>query len=224
MAHPYNFSDDTYTTLLASIAKWTITTPQMNSENSDLLVYINRAQKYLENKRVLNPLVCASELTIDSITSIATIPSDYRKFIDMRSDSDSDNIYDYPYIVNTDFEFIRSFSKTTGWTISIKFHISPGKALYEPVYLIYQKALEQFTGTGTEYLFFPMELMDVTTKLLIARDSGEISNEYKAIDVMFKECYNEYLSMCNIDRHNDPYFIVPDMHGNKITLSYESVV
>jgi len=217
-AHPYNFSDDLYSTLLASVSKWCAGTPQMITTNADLLVYINRAQKHIEGKQILNPLLKISALTITDST--ASVPSDFRKFLDMRADSDGDGVYEYPYFIGKDFEFVRTFAKATGWTISLLFHVQTNRYMYDPIYLIYQKALEKFTGTGDEYLYFPIELMDAATKLLIAKDSGEVGSEYVAIRDMFNDLYRDFTLMCN-DRNNKTYRSIPDIHGNPIQVDFE---
>jgi hypothetical protein len=220
--HPFKFSDDTYELFSAKMLLWAKSAPQIRQTAADVLEYSNLAQKHLEMKQILNPLVTSSVLTFTDDT--APCPTDMRKFIDMRADADADGILDYPYVINRDFEFVRSFAKLTGWTISLKMHIASSRSLYEPTYLIYQKALEELTGVGTEYLFFPKSLMSITYKMLLIRDCGDITNEYHVVVKMFDEIYGEFMAMCNTERNNKPYRSVPDANGNPISYSLERFV
>jgi hypothetical protein len=117
---------------------------------------------------------------------VAALPSDYGLLIHCYADTDSDGKPDYYYFKDGElidgFKLVPNFSKSSGHSFSIQFFQSP----LEPLYIDYQTALENFTGEGTEYSFFPKNLLFRKMQHLRCLDKGML-DEWKALSAEFKD-------------------------------------
>jgi hypothetical protein len=222
----FMFSNDVYSDFVATIPNWLSATTMAKLEAADILAYVNRAQEALEIKRRWNQLLRSVDLVIDPTTLIAPCPDSMRVPIMIGSDSRSVGIIDYRYTVGNeeDCEFVTDFDKTTGASVSLHFHFKESSIIYSPVKLIYQKALDKFTGVGVEYLFFPMGVMDAMLKLLVLMDCGEIGNEYKMWDQKLNERLNEYIGFSSRYLYNQEFSFVPGIANEYIRIPSESLV
>lgn len=223
--HPFLFSNSLYATLAAALPDWVAATTLADLETANYLTYINRAQVKLETTRIWPHLLQTSELTISDSDNTATCPSDMRIPYKLLADSDNDNILDYPYIIgkNKDVELTTAFVKATGSTVSLLFHVRTNRILYEPVYLIYQKGLDAFSGTDDEYMYFPYELMDTQVKLLILRDCGETGAELKSWENNLINEINDYAAKSKI-LFGQSFMNVCDINGRPIAVTHEAII
>ncbi|RPJ55959.1 MAG: hypothetical protein EHM12_11365 [Dehalococcoidia bacterium] len=161
--------------------------------NDLALHYINRAQESLNVYRKWQGLTMIQTLTLSGKTTTA-IPDGL--IINVFEDTDGDGFPDKYYwnkSSNTsDGYFINNtFSKASGFTRTITFYSTPGSAPK----MEYIKILEDFTGTGTEYSFFPANMLIAKAAMLYLEADGRIGTpEY----VMHQNCLlNEIVDFCN---------------------------
>lgn len=153
---------------------------------------LNRAQDSLWRYRRWDDLVKRSSAL--SITNkVATVPADFKGvFMRLGSDLDGDGRLDFFYYPkdNTDngYEMRDTFDKDTGHTYTFTFYNTPS---YD-VYMEYMVYLEDFTGTGTEYTFFPGDLLLVEAQYIHIVETGKVGNEYQAITNRRSELIRDY--------------------------------
>lgn len=137
-------------------------------EVSDLpLSLLNSAQDWLWHYRRWEGLIKKATLTLDADYK-ADMPADFGNgaLIRCYSDTDSDNKPDrylFKEARHKDGYTLRNtFTKAAGHSWEIQFYRSPASS---PI-IEYQAVLTHFTGTGTEYTYFPADLLLVTAHLI----------------------------------------------------------
>ena len=154
------------------------------------LDYINRARQVLSEKTFWDDLMKHSDLTVAS--RIATFPSDYGRTYGMYHDADGDDKADWHYYkdgkYDKGYKLIRNYDKTTGSTFTATFYRAPD---YTPI-LLYQVSLANFVGSGTEYLFFPAELLLKQAQILYKEDADDLGGDYDRIINSFKQLLMEH--------------------------------
>lgn len=185
---------DTYSDIKNVVSDW------LQGEGSavaDLeLNLINRAKDYIARYRHWDELKKRLTLTLDSDgKTVTNYPNDIQAIIEVGLDTDGDGRLDYFFFLD-DYEPGRGYYLESGWTKAaghswtMKFNDPPSGS---PV-LIYQMKLTDFEGTGTEYSFYPKELMIKTAQKLFIEDSGA-HDEYGVIDKAFREQMRDYESL-----------------------------
>ena len=153
--------------------------------------YLNRAQRWLQLETPWTGLVVDTPLTI--IDFIATFPSDFISLVSLgHSIIDDGKINWYYYRDAAGYEgytLIPVFSKDVGMVWKAKFS---GSYPYSPNVCRYQKKLSDFTATGTEYSFFPGDLLFAVAKYLRIIDYNPNGADYKThtveIERLLKNC------------------------------------
>jgi hypothetical protein len=178
--------NDLYSDLAASFNQWLSNSPTGGQYVADItLDYANRAQDSLESDPAQGwtLLVRSEKLVVTNL--VALLPSECGILIHVYSDSDEDKKPDRYYFKDgrliDGFKFIPEFDKAHGHTLSIQFFQAP----IEPVFCDYQIKLEALTGTGTEYLFFPKNLMLGKMQYLRCLDKG-LPKEWEALRAEFE--------------------------------------
>lgn len=185
---------DTYSGIKNTLSDW------LQAEGSaviDLeLSLINRAQAYLARYRAWDDLKKRLTLSFDSDgKTVSNFPSDIQAITECGLDTDGDGRLDYLFFRDDvtpgrGYYLEPGFTKAAGHSWTMKFMDPPSG---NPV-LIYQMLLPDFTGEGTEYSFFPTELMIKTAQKLFIEDSGA-HDEYGVIDKAFREQMRDYEQM-----------------------------
>lgn len=185
---------DTFEDIATSFNSWVDSDITDATYVSNLnLEYANRAQESLLSEAVLGwqYLTKTVQLTLSNL--VAALPSDYGLLINCYADTDSDGKPDYYYFKDGEllegFKLVPGFTKSGGHSFSIRFYQSP----LEPVYIDYQAALENFTGEGTEYSFFPKNLLFRKMQHLRCLDKGKL-DEWKALGIDFETDLDKFKS------------------------------
>lgn len=171
----------TLSDLTNSFNSWCESSPTGGEYVSDLgLEYANRAQDALctEAPEGWDYLSKTAALTLSGL--VGNMPSDFGVLLSVYADTDGDGKPDYYYYKDgrmlEGFRFADNFAKATGHSFSITFYQAP----LTPIYIEYQVALADFTGTGTENLFFPKNLMLRKMQHLRCLDKG-LLQEWQAL-------------------------------------------
>lgn len=151
---------------------------------------INRAKEWLEMQEPWEDLLEFYTLSITNRQG--SLPSDYYRPIWIYEDSigygKPTRFYYRWGREGEGYKIENSFTKASGHSRVITFFEEPTGS----VYLIYQKALEAFAGSETEYSFFPAELIFKAVQYLWIADSGVEGREFDRIEKQLKELLEEY--------------------------------
>lgn len=144
------------------------------------LSLINRAQDELWMYRAWDYLCKYQSLTLSSLT--ATLPSDFggricRIYCDTNSDNKPDRYYHKDGPVDSGYKIVDTFATATGHSVAITFFSTPPST---PV-MVYPAILSDFAGTGTEYTYFPADLLIATAQKIHIEEADLVGNEYQAI-------------------------------------------
>lgn len=177
---------DTFEDIATSFNSWVDSDITDATYVSNLVLeYANRAQESLLSEAALGwqYLTKTVQLSLSGLT--AALPSDYGLLINCYADTDSDGKPDFYYFKDGEllegFKLLPNFTKSAGHAFSIQFYQNP----LEPLFIDYQTALEDFTGEGTEYSFFPHNLIFRKMQHLRCLDKGML-DEWKALSTDFK--------------------------------------
>ena len=180
---------DTYTTIANRFKNWLQQSNEGAVYVADLaLDYANRAQDSLEMEasRGWNYLTADRvALTLGGSTGLeCTLPTDCGVLLAVYHDANGDYKPDMYFYkdgkIVAGFQFTDTFAPTTGHARKIKFYYAPTGVPY----CRYQKILADFTGTGTEYSFFPGQLLLLEMQRQRCIEKG-LLNEYKSIDAEY---------------------------------------
>jgi hypothetical protein len=148
---------------------------------------LNRAQQYLWQLSDWRGIVKTSPLAVSSSLE-AVAPADFGRLLSMWWDANGDGVPDgfFDEMGGHDparaVSVISSFDKATGYSTKFRFSVSPQSAPN----LTYVALLEDFAGTGTEYSFFPAELLLKCAEMLHLEEHGSRQNE-------LNECRNQFV-------------------------------
>jgi len=168
------YLNNTYEEIANSFKEFLVHSNVGNDVTDYALSYINRAQEDLNVYRDWADLVTRSQLTLTN--KQATLPRDCAKILSVFDDGDGDGLPNNFYFLrttrtNNGYYIISTFAKATGRSRAIKFYYSVQSATY----VRYLKRLENFTGTGTEYSFFPLDLILSKAQMMYLKDNGRLS-------------------------------------------------
>lgn len=152
---------------------------------------INRAQRNLWQYRAWCELVKTASLTVTNL--VASLPSDYGRLISMWHDSDSDGKPDFYYYLegrpDNGYRLRDPFTKAGGHSRTVTFFRAPS---YTPQ-IEYQFALDDFTNVGTEYSFFPEDLLFAEAQLIHVADGAFIAgNDINTIEKRRNELRRDF--------------------------------
>ena len=148
------------------------------------LDYLNRAQNWLTKYRNWSELTTRLQLTLSG--NSATLPVDFAKLETFAIDTNGDGKFERYLGRNGSrdkgYYITNNFSKDTGHSFTVTFYIAQTSAPY----IMYTKALDDFTGIDTEYSFYPGELLFRCAMWLYLEESkgriGEAVQARKALD------------------------------------------
>jgi hypothetical protein len=80
--------------------------------------------------------------------------------------------------------------------------------------MVYQRLLDDFTGTDDEYLFFPLNIMALECQKINLREKGNLK-ELAGVVLAFED---EFKTYCNAHQwvNYDPSSVLRDRAGNRI--------
>jgi len=176
------------------------------------LSIVNRAQKNLWERKPWSNLV--TQVTVALTNNQYTFPSDFGRVIDVWADMSGTGVADYWYYEADNYErgykLVDSFSKDTGHSWVIEFFYPQGSA----VKMRYQKVLEDFVGTGTEYSFFPANLVLLEAQKINTREKGNVK-EWQMLKGDYEEALKDYCS-ANLWVNADTLPRMNDRMGNEL--------
>jgi hypothetical protein len=144
------------------------------------LDYINRANQVLWGHTFWDDLMTHAALTLSGLAG--TFPAAYGRTYCMYHDSDGDGKPDWYYYKDgkpgKGYRLTRTFSRAAGSSFVATFFLSPTNTPY----LLYQAVLDDFTGQGTEYIFWPAELLLKTAQCLYKEDADDLGVDYDKLN------------------------------------------
>ncbi len=186
------YVNETYANISNRFKDWL--TDQSNTGNNVANITkdtLNRAQSKLWLYRAWDDLLKEQDLTLTS-NSVA-LPADFGRVVKVFSDSDNDGKPDTYFYSNGSQDrgyYIRdTFTKAGGHVWTIYFYQSPSSTAT----LLYVVRLTDFEDSGTEYSFFPGDLVLRQAQLLHLEDSQLTDgNNYTAIKNDFDALMRDY--------------------------------
>lgn len=207
------YYNDTYTDISYRLKDWLqVKGGYVTTLEKDLL---NRAQAELCRAADWDQLVkLSSALTVSS--NIASLPADCARIIDVFDDSDGDGKPDHYYHQEGDenygYRLLDAFTKAAGHVQTIKFFNSPSASIY----LRYVYFLTDFAATGTEYSFFPGELLLKTAQVIHASEFSDVTAS--GLDVLLptqQKLLAEY-KVGHLYRNRENYRHIRDTRGVRV--------
>jgi len=183
------FLNEAYSTFSKRLTDWLNTA---GGEVSNLtLDLLNRAQYRLATYRAWDGLITHYSMTLTS--KAAVLPADFygavcRVYIDTNTDLKPEMYFHRDAPAADGYRIVNTFTKAGGHVWTITFFSDPS---YTPV-IVYPKALPDFAGTGTEYSFFPPELLLAAAKVIHIEESDLIGKEYDAIQSQYLTLLRDY--------------------------------
>jgi len=220
------YNAELYSEIEPRLADWLQNT---GGSVSDLpLDLLNRSQHRIEGERQWSYLTVEATLTLSGTS--ATLPADFGKLIALGLDPVGNGRISW-FFVNRGkeerwYKIIPAFSKATGHAWTIKWETAPSSS---PV-IRYQKRLVDFVGTGTEYSFFPGELLLRTAQMIRIVEKGLSGPEMRAITDDRDRLFHDYkqahqyedapMDMVQIDEAgNDLSMDIVSLDGNDLNTS-----
>jgi hypothetical protein len=177
------------------------------------LSYANRAQNNLWAKKPWCDL--ATDIDVALVNNSFTFPANFGRIVSIWADLSGLGVPDYWYyeggIYEKGYKLRDSFTNANGHQWTISFHFTQTSS----VKMIYQRLLEPFTGEGTEYLFFPLNLILLECQKINLREKGQL-NELAAIKEAFDDEFKDY---CNAHQwvNYDSTARINDRNGYQIS-------
>jgi len=177
------------------------------------LDFANRAQKNLWTKKPWDDLAVDVEVVLTN--NSYALPSDFGRVIWVYADLDGTGAAGHMVWNSMDYggyEIRDVFTKAAGHVLTMSFKYEQT----ESIVMIYQKLLDDLTGEGDEYLFFPANIMLLECQKIALREKGDLK-ELSAADGAFAVEFKEF---CNARQwvNHDPRGSFRDSFGNKIVM------
>jgi hypothetical protein len=157
-----------------------------------------------------------TDVTCDLSANAYTFPVNFGRIIDVWGDLNGTGVPSYWYyaadVYEKGYKLRDSFTKATGHTWIITFYW-PQPA---PVKMRYQRLLEEFTGTGTEYSFFPANLLLLECQRINTLEKGNVK-EWQAVVAEYDRVFKDY---CNAHQwvNADPLPRMNDRLGHELMM------
>lgn len=187
---------------------------------SDLVLTLsNRAQQNLWAKKPWSNLAVRVALSLSS--GVYTLPANFGRIIDIWADLSGQGIPSYWFYDGDNYEggyrLDAGFTKAGGYARTITFHYGQQSSAY----MRYQKLLDDFTGEGTEYSYFPPNLVLLEAQKISTMEKGNVK-EWQALSAMFEEVFKDF---CNATQwiNYDPNPKLNDRNGNEVQLESYSL-
>lgn len=176
------YRSDTYATVANDFKEW-LRIGNVGENITDLaLRFLNRAQVALNIHKPWKGITKRYQ-SLSLTSGSGTYPVDCAKIVRCYEDTNGDKLPDKFYFERTtrtdDGYIIRpTFTKAAGWSATIDFYSTPSNTIY----LDYIQILTDFAGSGTEYSFFPAEMLLKKAQILFLEEDGRINtDEYKML-------------------------------------------
>lgn len=145
-----------------------------NNVNNIALNIANRAQdrlwRYKDWDYLVKDLELSGDYALDSDYSV-TLPDDFGRIMKVGYDSDNDGKMDFYFYkggdVTSGYKIRDTFTKAAGHSFSMTFFRSPSSTIT----VVYQAVLTDFTASGTEYSYFPGDLLFAMAKKVYLEES-----------------------------------------------------
>jgi hypothetical protein len=176
---------------------------------------LNRAQTELWMYRDWDGLMKRSQLTLSS--NAASMPTDFggmglkNVWIDSNADGKPDKYYYRESTADQGYKLVNSFTKSAGHSWTITFFSTPPANPY----VHYKRCLDDFTGVGDEYSYFPPDLLVTTAQKVHIEEADLVGNEYEAILRRQAQLLRDYESNHQY-QNNEPEWHPLDMSGQQI--------
>lgn len=208
------FNSDLYSDIKNAFLDWMDDTDNEGNNVADVaLLTINRAQHNLERYDTWDGLVKDYALSLTDKTAI--LPSDIGELIAVYHDSNSDGKPDWYYYRDGDYssgyKIRQTFNKATGHSATIQFFNNPSNT---PI-VRYKAKLADFTGEGSEYSYFPFDLLLLEAQYIHITESGLVGNDYQAVMNRRKEILRDYRQEHQY-KNNDMRVVQRDYRGWQI--------
>jgi hypothetical protein len=182
------------------------------------LLTLNRAQDNLERYDCWDDLVAEAAVTLGGTDGrTANLPSDLGEVIAVGIDTNGDGKWDHYYYrdstdVSDGYKIRYTFAKATGYAGTIQFLCTPQNTPK----IRYKSKLTDFTGSGTEYSFFPFDLILAEAQYIHATESGIATNDLPAIEKRRKELLRDYRQEHQY-KNNDMRSVQNDFRGYPVS-------
>lgn len=202
-------NQDTYAQISARLDDWLES--QGGSVTNLTLDLLNRAQQSLSQYLPWEYLRKRTTLTVSNKT--AALPADLDRINSVYHDSDGDGRPDFFYynqstFADNGYKITDSFTAASGHSLALSFYAAPTNTPY----IDYQAAIANFAGTGTEYSFFPGDMLLLEAQYIHTVEMGLVGNEYTTIVTRREEQLRDYRQAHhNID--HDQRMVQNDWHG-----------
>jgi len=159
------------------------------------LATINRAQDNLERYDCWDGLVKDANLTLGGTDGrTANLPSDFSgEVIAVGIDSNNDGKFDTLYYkdstdISNGYKIRYVFTAATGYAGTIQFM----STVQGTPIIRYKIKLTAFVGSGTEYSFFPFDLLLAEAQYIHVTESGIVGADLQAIEKRRKELLRDF--------------------------------
>jgi len=182
--------------------------------------YLNRAQRWLQQERDWDGQVEQTSLTVRN--SYASLPSDLVSLVAVGYDQEGDGKAEWFYYKSGrrghGYRLVPTFTKAAGlsWQIQL-FSGWP----YVPNLVLYQKRLEDFEDSGTEYSFFPGELLLRVAQMIRQGEFEKGSDKYNRISRDVDVLLKKYIGLQF--QNNEMRRVIVDDNGNPIHIDAYSL-
>jgi hypothetical protein len=181
--------------------------------------YANRAQRRLWQESDWDALIKESALTI-ATGNLASVPLDFGREVTMYQDTNGDGKPDFFYYkdgrARGGYKVVNTFVKSgtgAGNTLKFQFYQAPAST----VYLRYMVKLDDFTGSGDEYSFFPADLVVITAQMIHMTEAGIDPNQLQAIKDERQRQINIYRAEA-LNNNQDTAREIKDASGNTVIM------
>lgn len=173
---------------------------------------LNRAQDWLGTYKPWDGLVKRAELTLSN--GRAVLPADWVMTLAVFNADDSGYPTQYYYRDARQvggYRVVSSFDKDTGHVVEYEFFDAPSG----PVYLLYQMDLGDFVGSGTEYSFYPGELLLAIAQKIHIEETGLSGGETQVLLRKAEEQLDNYVKH-HMYQNGEMRMRMNDWYGNEV--------
>jgi len=197
------------------LSDWTINSRSGKSVSDLQLSLANRATQNLWNKKAWSNLVLLVSLSLDSngAYAIDTNLSDFGRIVDIADYSD--NVPTQWYEEGNDetfgYKMTNAFTKAAGQSRVMTFN-NPSVISLK---MRYVQTLEKFTGSGTEYSYFPANLVILEAQKINTSSKGN-PKQHQLFVQEYNDAYNDYKNTTQwVNANTRP--VMRDHYGSKVT-------